>query len=77
MKISHLILMGYRPPQYRRGLKLQFLTFLHLSNDIDHPNIEGGLKFLMLLFTKMINIVVKNSDKNKSLENVINIKSGT
>ena len=33
-------MMGYRPPQYRRGLKqIKFIYSLPIF-DIDHPNIE-------------------------------------
>ena len=32
---------GYRPPQYRRGLKLLGLVEKGGYFDIDHPNIEG------------------------------------
>ena len=31
----------YRPPQYRRGLKLSPNTSSLTIPDIDHPNIEG------------------------------------
>ena len=34
-------MMGYRPPQYRRGLKLYALVVIAFVVDIDHPNIEG------------------------------------
>ena len=33
--------MGYRPPQYRRGLKPIDLDSISYLSDIDHPNIEG------------------------------------
>ena len=33
--------MGYRPPQYRRGLKQIEVTYKAGYDDIDHPNIEG------------------------------------
>ena len=33
--------MGYRPPQYRRGLKLNKAISGPQVTDIDHPNIEG------------------------------------
>ena len=33
--------MGYRPPQYQRGLKLFILVTVALLLDIDHPNIKG------------------------------------
>ena len=33
--------MGYRPPQYRRGLKRSIEGFTQGEWDIDHPNIEG------------------------------------
>ena len=32
---------GYRPPQYRRGLKPNAAFEKYLRTDIDHPNIEG------------------------------------
>ena len=34
-------MMGYRPPQYRRGLKRKNELITELKIDIDHPNIEG------------------------------------
>ena len=34
-------MMGYRPPQYRRGLKQIRKSLKTISPDIDHPNIEG------------------------------------
>ena len=34
-------MMGYRPPQYRRGLKLRNNFSIDEFLDIDHPNIEG------------------------------------
>ena len=34
-------MMGYRPPQYRRGLKHMKYGEWIAGNDIDHPNIEG------------------------------------
>ena len=33
--------MGYRLPQYRRGLKQFILHNVRLQLDIDYPNIEG------------------------------------
>ena len=33
--------MGYRPPQYRRGLKPNTQANEVAMIDIDHPNIEG------------------------------------
>ena len=33
--------MGYRPPQYRRGLKQNNYATRVGYVDIDHPNIEG------------------------------------
>ena len=33
--------MGYRPPQYRRGLKQKEMAGRKGKLDIDHPNIEG------------------------------------
>ena len=35
-------MMGYRSPQYRRGLKLNVLSDKFSDFDIDHPNIEGN-----------------------------------
>ena len=34
-------MMGYRPPRYRRGLKLKKKLFIQYFTDIDHPDIEG------------------------------------
>ena len=34
-------MMGYRPPQYRRGLKPSKFAAINGYFDIDHPNIEG------------------------------------
>ena len=34
-------MMGYRPPQYRRGLKHYSISKREGFRDIDHPNIEG------------------------------------
>ena len=33
--------MGYRPPQYQRGLKLKNMAKMTIRDDIDHPNIKG------------------------------------
>ena len=33
--------MGYRPPQYQRGLKLYSNSTQTSYDDIDHPNIKG------------------------------------
>ena len=33
--------MGYRPPQYQRGLKLFAAVNVVVDGDIDHPNIKG------------------------------------
>ena len=33
--------MGYRPPQYQRGLKQSRILFGATLSDIDHPNIKG------------------------------------
>lgn len=34
-------MMGYRPPQYRRGLKRHKWNSEKRNGDIDHPNIEN------------------------------------
>ena len=34
-------MMGYRLPQYRRGLKLSIPACAAIVQDIDYPNIEG------------------------------------
>ncbi|ERK53437.1 hypothetical protein HMPREF9015_00517 [Leptotrichia wadei F0279] len=39
--ISKNLGWGYRPPQYRRGLKLFPPVRRKAFYDIDHPNIEG------------------------------------
>ena len=40
-------MMGYRPPQYRRGLKLFKFLNLFVVLDIDHSNIKGRVKQIL------------------------------
>ena len=37
-------MMGYRPPQYRRGLKPYVPSKSHFYSNIDYPNIERNKK---------------------------------